>query len=322
MVEPLKKKNAPTAVERDLTSPLSVLSATAVVETAYIGAIVMPHQIPGEQLGAEVTSATQDKQFVGNTQSASSDQSSNERSPQKFPQLTQVKRDTPVAVDVTTKPALRRFPSPQHQQSDIRLAPQDSREAQTPSVGLARSQPYFPRLPATERHGSPPAPQEISLNLNTSGPDRSQIPPYFPPPPVHHNSSLAPQKDIKLTILASGTAGSQTPPAEVLVPSDFAQKFAHSSNNHEIRAGSIVSTVDLKPQKKPRKVFNMLDWLPFKQRNQLKKRAKADCWGEERREKENEQASYVVLGVLLLCPHALSVSYYNSGCCRRLPQTQ
>jgi hypothetical protein len=203
--------------ERDITSPLSAMSASPVVGTAAIGTVLMPRQVQEQQ--------------------------------------------QPININIELK---------------------DTRANTTAQSKDASSSPAV--LPPRE---SPPAPQVFKLELPNNSKSVSQSPPQIAPPPTQprYGTPPAPQ-EIKLNF--AGSNASQTPPMQFPPPPQFAYGSTRSGIEKSSRASSIISTEDLKAPKKHRKVFNIMDWFPFKRGNgnrdnkkQEKKKSRRQkwCWG-------------------------------------------
>jgi hypothetical protein len=128
-----------------------------------------------------------------------------------------------------------------------------------PSLSQSTTIVNHPTTIVSQQHSPSPAPQEININFTSARGHISQSPQVQFPPPPH-----------------------------------FSQTASSSEYRHYNRASSLVSEPDLKarkPQKRHRKVFNIMDWLPFssglkdknKNRNDEKKkkssRRRKWCWG-------------------------------------------
>lgn len=142
-------------------------------------------------------------------------------------------------------------------------------DTQTTILAQAQQQP---------RRESPPPPPVFNFTLPTTTSGQSQSPPHFPPPPT------APH-EIKLNLSASGGNSSSTQPPQFPPPPHFTKASPHSTYEEISRASSPVST-DLKAPKKHRKVFNIMEWLPFGRRGRNSKKEK-----EEKEEKQGKKKS-------------------------------
>lgn len=176
------------------------------------------------------------------------------------------------AVDTVSMP--RQVPE-QHQPIVVNIEfheKQQHTEALSTNANSSYSPPTQPSI-----KGASAAPQSFQLGTPASRVIASQSPPHFPPPPVQQrNGSPAPAQEIKLNFQTSrfdsfGSGSHQFPP-----PPHFAQTASQSHYDRSSRASSPVSEFDLKAQKKHKKVFNIMDWLPFLRRGRHNKKQKKE----------------------------------------------
>ncbi|KAF2013237.1 hypothetical protein BU24DRAFT_232886 [Aaosphaeria arxii CBS 175.79] len=132
------------------------------------------------------------------------------------------------------------------------------------------------------------APAFESSNSNASSNAPTQTITYFPPPPPARSPQHTPPPQIygMVGTQRSSPAPISQPPPEFLPPPRVAYSAHNTSDNHNSRSSTPVSEdVKLKKQKpkKHRKVFNLMEWLPWKKRADSDKDPKAEKKSNRRR---------------------------------------